>query len=229
MVSTPSVSNILTQQDKTSNASSQLAKDFTQFLTLLTTQLQNQDPLSPMDTTEFTNQLVAFSGVEQQINTNQKLDNLLAFSSNNAMGSALNYVGMDVSYISSEFNYEGAGTSKINYAFEGAPITAKIRIYDEDGILVRESDIDKNVGNNTFEWDGKDKNGATAPAGTYSIKIDALDVEDKPVAYTTVVTGTARGVETQNGTLFLLVGDRAVSIANVLNASQPRTTQTASN
>ena len=80
MVSDVTINSALNQQQKTESAKTGLAEDFAQFLTLLTVQLQNQDPLSPMDTTEFTNQLVAFTGVEQQINTNQKLDSLVAMN-----------------------------------------------------------------------------------------------------------------------------------------------------
>lgn len=75
-----------------------LAEDFDQFLNLLTTQLQNQDPLNPMDSNEFTNQIVQFSQVEQAINTNQKLDSLVSLQLASISGAALNYVGMDISY-----------------------------------------------------------------------------------------------------------------------------------
>ena len=109
MVSNVTINTALDQQSKTAAAQDKLATDFSQFLSLLTTQLQHQDPLSPMDTTEFTNQLVAFTGVEQQINTNQKLDSLVSLQLGNAMGSALGYVGLDVSYISSEFYNDGNG------------------------------------------------------------------------------------------------------------------------
>ena len=104
-VSPVSINTALDQQSKTDAASTQLSKDFNEFLILLTTQLQNQDPLSPMDTTEFTNQLVAFAGVEQQINTNQKLDSLVSLGLGNALGSAQSYIGKEISYISSEFTH----------------------------------------------------------------------------------------------------------------------------
>ena len=86
MVGDVSIGTALNQQAQTNSSSVGLASDFNQFLILLTTQLQHQDPLSPMDTTEFTNQLVAFSGVEQQINTNQKLDSLVSLQLGNAFG-----------------------------------------------------------------------------------------------------------------------------------------------
>ncbi|HZZ11369.1 MAG TPA: flagellar hook capping FlgD N-terminal domain-containing protein, partial [Paraburkholderia sp.] len=79
-----------------STASQQLAGNFDTFLTLLTTQLQNQDPLSPMDSTQFTQQLVAFSGVEQQINTNNNLQSLIALNQSQQAASAVSYIGHSV-------------------------------------------------------------------------------------------------------------------------------------
>ena len=114
MVSDVTIGTALNQQANTAASTASLAEDFSQFLQLLTIQLQNQDPLSPMETNEFTNQLVAFTGVEQQINTNQKLDSLVALQLGNSTGQALGYIGNDISYISSEFNYDGTNDVTIN-------------------------------------------------------------------------------------------------------------------
>ena len=108
MASDVTLTSTATSAAKTQAQSVKLAEDFTQFLTLLTTQLQNQDPLNPMDSTEFTNQLVQFSQVEQSINTNQKLDDLLALQLGGLSTVALGYVGMDVTYTSTEMNWDGA-------------------------------------------------------------------------------------------------------------------------
>ncbi len=221
MASDVTISSAIQQQQGTSAAGTQLAEDFNQFLTLLTVQLQNQDPLSPMDTTEFTNQIVSFTGVEQQINTNQKLDALVAMGLTNAFTGALQYVGLDVSYLSSEFHYNGEKPADISYALDEQAVETKVNIYDESGDLVFSADVSSNVGVNDFTWDGSLTNGGTAPAGTYEVKIDALDIDGKAIGSSTVVTGAVKGVETQNGTLFLLVGDRAVPVGSVLNASNP--------
>ena len=216
-----SINTALDQQSKTTATQQQLATDFDDFLTLLTTQLQHQDPLSPMDTNEFTNQLVAFAGVEQQINTNQKLDSLVAMSLGNSFSNSLNYVGMDVSYLSSEMNFDGSQPVTINYSLEKQALSSKISIYDEDGALVYTAEASKSPGKSEFTWDGTTKNGDKAPAGTYEVKIDALDADGKAINSTTVVSGRVRGLETQNGLIYVLVGDRAVSVANILNATVP--------
>ncbi|HOO82288.1 MAG TPA: flagellar hook capping FlgD N-terminal domain-containing protein, partial [Alphaproteobacteria bacterium] len=171
MVSDVSVNTALNQQAKTQIASDKLAEDFSQFLTLLTVQLQNQDPLSPMDTTEFTNQLVAFTGVEQQINTNQKLDSLVSLQLGNVMGSALGYVGLDASYISSEFYADGESPVTINYALNDVSVDATIRIESETGDLVYEGPAETSAGSHEFIWDGLDQFGNPAPAGTYNVRV----------------------------------------------------------
>lgn len=219
MSSDVTINTALTQQSQTLSSSQSLASDFSSFLTLLTIQLQNQDPLSPMDSTEFTNQLVAFAGVEQQINTNQKLDSMVSLQLSNAMGSAIGYVGKNVSYLSSEFNFDGETPVEINYAYQGEPVEAMIRIENEEGDIVFETPADLDAGSNEFVWDGRGDDGELVPEGTYEIKIDALDIDGQPVESTTVVTGLVRGVETQNGIIFLLVGERAVALGTVINVS----------
>jgi flagellar basal-body rod modification protein FlgD len=226
MVSDVTVGTALDAQSKTAAARTGLAEDFQQFLTLLTTQLQNQDPLSPMDTTEFTNQLVAFTGVEQQINTNQKLDDLVALQLNNAMGSALGYVGLDASYVSSEFFSDGQAPVTISYALDGVAVDANIRITDESGKVVFEAPAETSAGSHEFTWNGLNNQGTPVEPGTYRINIDALDNNDGAVGSSTVVEGRVRGVETQNGLIFLLIGERAVSLGNVLNVSLPENTST---
>ena len=220
MVSDVTISQALGQQANTQASTSALAEDFSQFLTLLTVQLQNQDPLSPMETNEFTNQLVAFTGVEQQINTNQKLDNLVALGIGTAYSEAQSYIGRDVSYISSEFSYEGTPTT-LRYSLGEQAVLAKINIVDERGETVFSTGASRSPGAHEFVWDGTLDDGSKAPNGTYQIKIDALDANENPIDTSTVVTGKVRGTESQNGQVFLLIGDRAVALSNVLNTSQP--------
>lgn len=215
-----SINTALDQQSKTDAATQQLSRDFNDFLILLTTQLQNQDPLSPMDTTEFTNQLVAFAGVEQQINTNQKLDSLVSLGLGQALGTAQSYVGKQVSYISSEFDYTGT-PSKIKYSLGAEAVTSKLSIYDEAGKVVYSVEAGKAAGVHDFVWDGTLSAGGKAGPGTYEVKIDALDINGEPVQATSVVSGMVRGTEAQNGQIYLLVGERAVALSNVLNTGEP--------
>lgn len=221
MVSDVTFSSALNEQQQTAVASASLAEDFAQFLTLLTTQLQNQDPLDPLDTNEMTNQLVAFTGVEQQINTNQKLDDLVSLQLGNALGSSLSYVGLDISYVGSEFYSDGETPITINYALDGQAVENNLRIVNEEGVTVYETAGSTAAGAQEFVWDGKDNQGNPVEPGTYAIRIDALDSNDKAVGGSTIVSGRVSGVESQNGALFLIVGERAVALSNVLNAREP--------
>ncbi len=224
MTSDVTVSNALNNAQQTNNASSQLAEDFSDFLNLLTVQLQNQDPLSPMDSTEFTNQLVAFTGVEQQINTNQKLDSLVALNLGNSFSSALSYVGKDVSYLSSESYFDGETPVDISYSIDGVSVDTTINILDEEGNLVFSQQVSDDDNVESFQWDGRDENGVLQPVGTYSVRVDALDSGNQALATSTVVSGRVTGIESQNGSNFLLIGERAVSIGNVINVQDAGTT-----
>lgn len=215
------ISGITADAAATNVSSATLATDFSDFLTLLTTQLQNQDPLDPMDSTEFTNQLVQFSQVEQQINTNQKLDSLVSLQLSSSISAALGYVGLDASYVSNDVYFDGTNDMKISYSMAESAVKTTLNVYNSEGEKVYSSSVDGDVGINEFVWDGKDEFGNTVPEGTYNIKIDALNADDQAVASTVVVQGVVRGIETQDGEILLLVGDRAVPIANVLNASMP--------
>ena len=221
MVSDVTTTGQAIQAAQTQQQSASLASDFDQFLTLLTTQLQNQDPLSPLDSNEFTNQLVQFSQVEQGINTNTKLDDLLSLQIGNAATSALGYVGLDVSYVSAEIAHEQGQNSTIKYSLDGAATVSKINIFDEAGQLVYSADAEKGIGAHEFEWNGRDLVNNELPTGTYVVRVDSLDANEDVVDTTTVVQSRVKGIEQQNGVVFALVGDRAVPISSILSAVVP--------
>ena len=223
MVSDVTTTGQLVQAQQTGEQRVTLAEDFTQFLTLLTTQLQNQDPLSPLDSNEFTNQLVQFSQVEQGINTNSKLDDLVSLQLGNAATSALDYVGLDVTYVSAEIAHEEGQESTVRYSLDGNATVSKINIFDEAGQLVFSGDAERGAGAHTFEWNGRDLLNNEMPTGTYVVRIDSLDANEDTVDTTTVVQSRVRGIEQQNGRVFALVGERAVSISEILSAVVPQT------
>lgn len=223
MVSDVTTTSVIREAQRTQTSETALAQDLDDFLNLLTTQLQNQDPLNPTDTDRLTDQITQFSQVEQQINTNQKLDDLLALQLSGIASTALGYVGLDVSYISADLNFDGQTPVKITYALGEEAVSTKVNIFNESGELVLSEDGPRSSGQNEFLWTGatEDGFGQIAESGTYTVRIDALDREGNAIDTSTVVTGNVRGIENQNGIIFLLVGDRAVSIGNVINASQP--------
>lgn len=221
MVSDVTLSGAAASATSTQQSAVTLAEDFSQFLELLTTQLQNQDPLSPMDSTEFTNQLVQFSQVEQQINSNTKLDDLVALNLNNAATAALGYVGMNISYVSAEVAHDGENSTTIRYSLDEPAVSTTINIFDESNQLVFSTPGDTGSGVHDFEWNGLTSGGDQLPAGTYVVSIDALDTEDNVINTTTVVQGRVAGIEQQDGIVYALVGERAVPISTILNAVTP--------
>lgn len=221
MVSDVTLSGAINGANNTAQSQVTLAEDFSQFLQLLTTQLQNQDPLSPMDSSEFTNQLVQFSQVEQSINTNSKLDDLVSLNLNNSATAALDYVGLDVTYVSAEIAYDGTNDAELRYSLSDPATTSRINIFDEGNQLILSIDAEKTAGVHEFTWNGKDSAGNDVPAGTYVFTVDSLDAEDNPVETTTVVKGRVKGIEAQDGIVYALVGDRAVPTTGILNATEP--------
>ena len=221
MVSDVTFSGQAVQAQQTAQQSVTLAEDFTQFLQLLTTQLQNQDPLSPMDSNEFTNQLVQFSQVEQAINSNTKLDDLVALQLGNSATQALGYVGLDVQYVSAEVALEQGSPTTIRYSLDGPATSSTINIFNEEGNLVFSAPADKSAGAHEFEWSGRDFVNNELPSGTYVVRVDSTDATDEVVETTTVVQSRVKGIEQQNGIVYALVGERAVPISSILNAVVP--------
>ncbi|MEM6812220.1 MAG: flagellar hook assembly protein FlgD [Pseudomonadota bacterium] len=221
MVSDVTLTGQAASAQRTAQQTVTLAEDFSQFLQLLTTQLQNQDPLSPMDSNEFTNQLVQFSQVEQQINSNSKLDDIVALNLNNAITGALNYIGKDVSYISAEIPLEQGEPSTIRYSLDGTATISQINIFNEEGNLVFSTEAQKAAGVHEFVWNGTDLLNNPLPSGTYSVSIDSLDSQENVINTTTVVTARVNGIEQQDGVVFALVGERAVAVTDILNAKEP--------
>lgn len=221
MVSDVTLAGQAQQAAQTSQQKATLAEDFSQFLQLLTVQLQNQDPLSPMDSNEFTNQLVQFTQVEQSINTNTKLDDLVSLQLGNSVTAALGYVGLDIQYVSAEIALEAGEPSTVRYSLNGAATASTINIFNEEGNLVYSAEAEKSAGAHEFIWNGKDLVNNDLPSGTYVVRVDSTDANDSAVTTTTVVQSHVKGIEQQNGIVYALVGERAVPISDILNAVQP--------
>ena len=165
-----------------------IANNFDTFLQLLTTQLKNQNPLDPLDTNQFTQQLVEFSGVEQQLKTNDFLSSLVQANANTTNSNAVNYIGKTVtaSGVRSELvNNQAQWNFKID---DTATVTVDIK--DADGNTVYTEQGTMQAGSGTFTWDGKDNDGNSQPPGTYSISMQAVTPEGKSINVSTETTGT---------------------------------------
>lgn len=211
---------------KSQQSGSALAQDFDDFLTLLTTQLQNQDPLSPMDSSEFTNQLVQFSQVEQQIRTNSNLETLVTLQDLSLTSIALGYIGMNVEVAGNEFQYEeGQGAYDFAYTLpKGGASSVEVSIYDDQNQLITKFVGPRNGGKNGVTWDGKNKDGAPADSGDYRVSVKALDAEGKQITAQTSITVLIDGIETVNGQLLMTSKDLLIPFGSITSASLPPTT-----
>ena len=209
-----------------SSAQGSLDTNYNTFLTLLTTQLKNQDPLDPMDSSQFTNQLVLFSQVEQQIQTNANLTTLISSASANTTQQALSYIGLDVQATGSSFKYDGSDAVKLGYNIPSTAAASTVGVFNSAGVEVYSAAGQTAAGNYTANWNGTDSTGNTVPAGTYTVQVSAVDGTGTPLATTTTVPGQVTGVSTTNGTTYLTINGAAVPLSNVTSASYPGTDDT---
>jgi flagellar basal-body rod modification protein FlgD len=197
-----------------------LSGDYNNFLTLLTTQLKNQDPLSPMDTAQFTQQLVQFSAVEQQINGNKKLDQLIGLQSTaNAYG-AVGFVGTQVAADSDQMPLQDK-KGKFDYTIEHTSSSALLKITNSSGQLVMVKQVDATVGTHPVEWDGTDYTGAQLPDGAYTVAVSYQDSTGTNYEAPIVTYGTVNSATIADGEVSLKMGDVTIPLDKITNISKP--------
>jgi flagellar basal-body rod modification protein FlgD len=191
-----------------------LADNFDTFLTLLTTQLKNQDPLSPMDSNQFTQQLVAMSGVEQQLLTNDLLTKI-SNAGGQGIADAVSLIGKQVSAVSDTAGLSN-GKAEWAYKLDRAAADVKIEVLDAKGVVVHsEAVANAPAGETAFTWDGKDSTGKKLSDGTYTLKITAADSQGVKVASTTYVRGVVTGVEQVDGKTLITLGGAKIDWTKV--------------
>jgi flagellar basal-body rod modification protein FlgD len=206
-------------QAKVANSGTKLAKDMNSFLLLLTSQLKNQDPLSPMDSTQFTNQLTQFAQVEQQININQNLTSLLAATTQNIVSNAVNYIGNTVEGASDQVPMQN-GKFKAGYGLQSDAKAVTVLIKNADGDVVYSKAGETEKGVHPLDWDGKDQYGVQQPDGTYTVTVTALAGDDKPVETYVTAFGRVTGVTTIDNKTVLLMDKVGIPIDSVLSVSE---------
>jgi flagellar basal-body rod modification protein FlgD len=178
MIDPLSYQNPVVQPQK--DSATGLADNFNSFLTLLTSQLQNQDPLSPLDSNEFVNQLVSFSGVEQQIKASSQLEKLVALQQGTLTTTAVGYLGKNVR-VESPHTMLKDGSAEWIYAMPQDAVSTKLLVYDQDGKVVFSKSGEGASGPHTFTWDGKDAGGTQLEDGVYTLKVQSLDSDGKAI------------------------------------------------
>jgi flagellar basal-body rod modification protein FlgD len=211
--STVSAANAATQKAKNS-----LSQTYDTFLTLLTTQLKNQDPLSPMDSTKFTEQLVQYSQVEQSINQNTNLQKIYALLQGNQASGALGYIGRNVTVDSATATNTGDGVTW-NYGLANTAATNTLVVTDANGMLVYTKPGETGAGKYTFAWDGKDAAGNTVPSGAYTLQVVAKDGSKAAITSTVTVGGLVTGVESGTDGPMLVVGGSRLPASKVVSVT----------
>lgn len=197
-----------------SAAQATFGKNFDTFLKLLTAQLQNQDPLSPMDTTQFTQQLVQFSSVEQSIRQNQNLETLISMQRNSQSANAVNYIGKTVEMTGSLVGlYGGEGT--ITYTLPEAAARVVVSIYNKDGQLVARTEGDTEAGDHALTWNGFSDAGTKLPDGDYEVEISAMNSTGGAIQTSSKVIGVVTQVDYANGTVLLTVNGNKLPLSQL--------------
>jgi flagellar basal-body rod modification protein FlgD len=205
MATVQSTSPVNDVASKVDAGRTRLAENFEMFLTLLTTQLRNQDPLAPMDGNQFTQQLVQMTSVEQQLLTNDLLE-VIAGKDDDKFTQAVGLIGNGVTVESNEATLTGAGA---NWTYE-LPINADkvtLKITNAKGDVVFEkTDAGYTKGKHDVLWDGTITGGGTAPAGTYKLTVTATDSKGAAIASKTFTEGLVTGVEQKADDIYVSVG-----------------------
>jgi flagellar basal-body rod modification protein FlgD len=210
------VNNTTTTATTTGNsARASLTNNFETFLSLLTTQLQNQDPLSPMDSTEFTNQLVQYSGVEQQLQTNDLLKSLTDLTRASAGGTAVSYLGRSVTAQTPNAMLPATGDATWNYELPRAAEKTTMKVVNSSGRTVATLTGETAAGSHVATWNGRDLSGARAPAGTYRLVVESLDASKRVVAATVSQTGIVDGVDMTGATPMISIGGLSVPLTQI--------------
>lgn len=193
------------------------------FMEMLIAQLENQDPLNPMEGTEFTSQLAQYSALEQQYNSNDSLESILDVlkQEDSSEDNLLDYIGKEVSGESEVIPVKG-GSAGAGYFTINQPADVLVSMFDASGSRVRDIYMgQKEAGSYEIAWDGTDNNGDEVKDGEYTFQVAAMNSEGAFVPAQTGLTGTVTGVtRTANGA-YLQIGDRQIRPENITEVSLP--------
>lgn len=182
-----------------------LGKD--DFLKLFTMQLRYQDPLNPLNNSEFTSQLAQFSSLEQLDNINTQLKDLLLYQNSLQNTLTSDLIGRKVRISGNEVYLKG--NAEIGYTLPKDVSKVQISVYNSSGDLVKAVEMGQQTsGEQSYVWDGTDGNGNPLPEGQYTFHVEALDASGNPVDVSTTVYGTVTGITFDNNTTYLIVDER---------------------
>lgn len=214
-----------TATSQSGQSASRLNDDLNRFLKLLVTQLKHQDPLDPMDATEFTSQLVQFASVEQQIYANSHLETLIGLQQTSQIASMVGYLGTTVEATGNTFVLEDSQAT-FSYTLGQNAKTTTITIKDDTGKIVATLQGETETGYHLHDWDGKDGSGNALPDGVYGVTVSAVDNAGKTIGVSQTVYGRVTGAGAEGGEVVLYMGDVAVPMAAVLSINETKSQTT---
>ncbi|MFZ5439599.1 MAG: flagellar hook assembly protein FlgD [Myxococcota bacterium] len=198
-----------------------------EFLKLLTTQLANQDPLSPTDNQAFIAQLAQFASVEQSEAANNRLDSLIVAQAANNQTAVANLVGKDIVFKTDSVSLPATGGTTISGELSANAAKVSVSITDENGKKIRSlTAFGQQAGTIELAWDGRDDAGNPVPAGKYKVQLTAADDKENPVGVTLRGRARATGVTFEAGVPELLIGGLKVKLSDVLQIAEPTLTTT---
>jgi flagellar basal-body rod modification protein FlgD len=192
----------------------ELSGNFDTFLTLLTTQLQNQDPMSPMDSNSFTQELVEFSGVEQQINTNSDLQTLIGQGTSSAGSNAVGYLGKTITLTNGNAALQD-GQANWTYALASPAATTTLTVSNSSGQAIYQTTGATVAGQQSFSWNGEDASGTAQPDGVYTLTATSTAQDGTNVTTAVASSGVVDEVNMTGTTPLLMIGPMGVPISSV--------------
>jgi flagellar basal-body rod modification protein FlgD len=214
-VASPTTSTTGTTNSTVASGQASLNTDYNTFLQLLTTQLKNQDPLSPMDTNTFTQQLVAMNGVQQQLQSNSLLQQLV--NQGSSSGPAVDLIGKTVQANSPTVAMTN-GVANWTYQLNGQAASATLNVTDSSGKVVwSQAAPNLAAGQYPFTWNGQTLTGGQVTSGTYTLGVVANDSNLQAVGSSVSVQGVVTGVQNNSTGTMLNIGSTAVNYTTVTN------------
>jgi flagellar basal-body rod modification protein FlgD len=190
------------------------------FLKLFVTQLQNQDPLNPMDGTQFIGQLAQLTQVEQAYNTNSNLEKIMGMMNDSSAMSAVSYIGKEITAAGSSVALTSGGEAKITYTVPKAAQQVVVTIRDASGATVRTLTQGQTAaGNVSLTWDGRNNAGAALPSGTYTVAVSGVDSAGSSFSCGTKTSGKVDGVSFAGSAPVLTVGGLEIPFSNLLSVA----------